>query len=72
MENLERRFIAIGSGSGSRSVADRPLIFEQVACYGYPILSQAYVELLANVCVTRAMFGGETTLGEETVVDILV
>jgi UDP-3-O-[3-hydroxymyristoyl] glucosamine N-acyltransferase len=31
-----------------------------------------YVELLANVCVARALFGGETTLGEETVVDNLV
>jgi UDP-3-O-[3-hydroxymyristoyl] glucosamine N-acyltransferase len=30
-----------------------------------------YVELLANVCVARALFGGETTLGEETVVDNL-
>lgn len=31
-----------------------------------------YVELLANVCIARAIFGGETTLGEETVVDNLV
>ena len=31
-----------------------------------------FVELLANVCVARALFGGETTLGEETVVDNLV
>lgn len=31
-----------------------------------------YVELLSNVCVARALFGGETTLGEETVVDNLV
>ena len=31
-----------------------------------------YVELLANVCVARALFGGETTLGEETVADNLV
>jgi len=31
-----------------------------------------FVELLANVCVARALFGGETTLGEETVADNLV
>lgn len=31
-----------------------------------------FVELLSNVCVARALFGGETTLGEETVVDNLV
>lgn len=31
-----------------------------------------YVELLANVSVARALFGGETTLGEETVADSLV
>lgn len=31
-----------------------------------------YVELLANVSVARALFGGETTLGEETVADNLV
>ena len=30
------------------------------------------VELLANVCIARAVFGGETTLGEETVADSLV
>lgn len=31
-----------------------------------------YVELLSNVCVARALFGGETTLGEEMVADNLV
>lgn len=31
-----------------------------------------FVELLANVCVARALFGGETTLGEEVVADNLV
>ena len=31
-----------------------------------------WVELLANGCVARAVFGGETTLGEETVADNLV
>lgn len=31
-----------------------------------------FVELLANVCVARALFGGETLLGEETVADNLV
>lgn len=31
-----------------------------------------FVELLSNVCVARAVFGGETLLGEETVVDNLV
>lgn len=31
-----------------------------------------YVELLSNVCVARALFGGETTIGEETVADNLV
>jgi UDP-3-O-[3-hydroxymyristoyl] glucosamine N-acyltransferase len=31
-----------------------------------------WVELLANVCVARAVFGGETMLGEETVADNLV
>ncbi len=31
-----------------------------------------FVELLANVCVARALFGGETTIGEETVADNLV
>ena len=31
-----------------------------------------YVELLSNVCVARALFGGETTVGEETVADNLV
>lgn len=30
-----------------------------------------YVELLANVCVARALFGGATTIGEETIVDNL-
>lgn len=33
---------------------------------------KSHVELLANVCVARALFGGETSLGEETVVDNLV
>jgi UDP-3-O-[3-hydroxymyristoyl] glucosamine N-acyltransferase len=33
---------------------------------------KGYVELLSNVCVARAVFGGETTLGEETVADNLV
>jgi UDP-3-O-[3-hydroxymyristoyl] glucosamine N-acyltransferase len=31
-----------------------------------------YVELLASVCVARALFGGETLIGEETVADNLV
>ena len=31
-----------------------------------------WVELLSNVCVARALFGGETTLGEETLADNLV
>ena len=31
-----------------------------------------YVELLSNVCVARALFGGETIVGEETVADNLV
>lgn len=31
-----------------------------------------WVELLSNVCVARALFGGETTIGEETLVDNLV
>lgn len=31
-----------------------------------------FVELLANVCVARALFGGDTVLGEETVADNLV
>lgn len=31
-----------------------------------------FVELLSNVCVARALFGGDTTLGEETVADNLV
>lgn len=31
-----------------------------------------FVELLSNVCVARAVFGGETTIGEETVADNLV
>ena len=31
-----------------------------------------HVELLANTCVARALFGGETTIGEETVADNLV
>lgn len=31
-----------------------------------------FVELLSNVCVARALFGGETTLGEESVADNLV
>jgi UDP-3-O-[3-hydroxymyristoyl] glucosamine N-acyltransferase len=31
-----------------------------------------FVELLSNVCVARALFGGETLLGEETVADNLV
>lgn len=33
---------------------------------------KAWVELLSNVCVARALFGGETTLGEETLADNLV
>ena len=33
---------------------------------------QPHVELLSNVCVARALFGGETMLGEETVSDSLV
>lgn len=32
----------------------------------------SFVELLSNVCVARALFGGETTLGEEVVADNLV
>lgn len=31
-----------------------------------------FVELLSNVCVARALFGGETLIGEETVADNLV
>lgn len=31
-----------------------------------------FVELLSNVCIARAVFGGETTIGEETVTDNLV
>ncbi len=31
-----------------------------------------FVEMLANGCVARALFGGETTIGEETVADNLV
>jgi UDP-3-O-[3-hydroxymyristoyl] glucosamine N-acyltransferase len=31
-----------------------------------------YVELLAHTCVARAVFGGETTIGEEVVADNLV
>jgi UDP-3-O-[3-hydroxymyristoyl] glucosamine N-acyltransferase len=31
-----------------------------------------FVELLANTCIARAIFGGDTTLGEETVTDNLV
>lgn len=31
-----------------------------------------WVELLSNVCVARALFGGETTVGEETLADNLV
>ena len=31
-----------------------------------------FVEILANSCVARALFAGETTLGEETVTDNLV
>lgn len=31
-----------------------------------------FVELLSNVCVARALFGGETVVGEETVADNLV
>lgn len=32
----------------------------------------SYVELLSNVCVARALFGGNTVLGEEVVADNLV
>jgi UDP-3-O-[3-hydroxymyristoyl] glucosamine N-acyltransferase len=31
-----------------------------------------WVEMLSNVCVARAIFGGETTIGEETLIDNLV
>tara|TARA_R110002124_G_scaffold55108_2_gene156060 strand:+ start:23634 stop:24527 length:894 start_codon:yes stop_codon:yes gene_type:complete len=30
---------------------------------------KAHAELLAKVCVARALFGGETTIGEETMID---
>lgn len=33
---------------------------------------EPFVELLANTCVARALFGGDTVLGEETVTDNLV
>lgn len=33
---------------------------------------EPFVELLANTCVARALFGGATTIGEETVSDNLV
>lgn len=33
---------------------------------------EPFVEILANSCVAQALFGGETTLGEETVTDNLV
>lgn len=33
---------------------------------------KSFVELLANTCVARAIFGGETTVGEEVVTDNLV
>lgn len=33
---------------------------------------ESFVELLANCCVARAIYGGSTTIGEETVTDNLV
>ena len=55
-------------GFNSAFIGGRRRIIPQVG----GVRLKPWVELLSNVCVARALFGGETTLGEETLVDNLV
>lgn len=55
-------------GFNTGIIAGRQRIVPQIG----GVRLKPFVELLSNVCVARALFGGETTLGEETVADNLV
>lgn len=55
-------------GFNTGSIGGRQRIVPQMG----GVRLKPFVELLANTCVARAIFGGETTLGEETVTDNLV
>lgn len=56
------------SGFNAVKIGGRQRIMPQLG----GVRLQPFVELLGNVCVARALFGGETLLGEETVADNLV
>lgn len=56
-----------GPGFNTGIIDGRQRIFPQVG----GVRLQANVELLGNVTVARALFGGETTIGEEVCVDNL-
>jgi UDP-3-O-[3-hydroxymyristoyl] glucosamine N-acyltransferase len=55
-------------GFNTGLVAGRQRIVPQVG----GVRLKPWVELLSHVCVARAVFGGETLIGEETVMDNLV
>lgn len=56
-----------GPGFNTGIIGGRQRIMPQMG----GVRLKPFVELLSNVCVARAVFGGETTLGEETVSDNL-
>ena len=55
-------------GFNTAIIAGRQRIIPQIG----GVHLHSFVELLANVCVARALFGGNTVLGEEVVADNLV
>lgn len=55
-------------GFNTGIIAGRQRIIPQVG----GVRLHSFVELLSNVCVARALFGGDTTLAEEVVADNLV
>lgn len=60
--------VALGvPGFNTGIIGGRQCIIPQIG----GVRLKPFVELLANICVARALFGGETTLGEETVADNL-
>lgn len=56
-----------GPGFNTGIIGGRQRIIPQIG----GVRLRPFVELLANVCVARALFGGETLLGEEVVADNL-
>lgn len=57
-----------GPGFNTGIIGGRQRIVPQIG----GVRLKPFVELLSNVCVARALFGGNTTIGEEVVADNLV